>query len=205
MQVTLRKADTLQNELAFKAQELGPENIFEAEIDTIREHSQWPLDPTIEVSIHERRLEKVLQERKKEFNRLLEQRSQIYDAVYEIRDSVNKKNKEVGIDNLLNTLSRLQKDIELYNDLAKSPVRKSENELKKIAEKKQNKNDFLGKESIATGMFTRDEIKEFKGKMDELKRKKIKIKDQLLEKNVENKIELSSFAESVLRENSLID
>lgn len=204
MQVTLRKADTFQNELAKKARELGPINVFDT-TPKGPETSETSLDTVTRISIYERKPEKVVEEKKKQFDNALDTKNRIYDVIYELRDKINEKNKEVGIDKLLNNLARVQKEIELYGDIAMSPARKSDNELKKLMEKEQNKRDLVSLDTVETGLFNQDEIEKFKKHLDELKREKINVKDKLLEKNVENKIDLSDFAEVVLRDNRLID
>lgn len=204
MQVTLRKADTLQKELFEKVKELGPSDGFEITHDY---GSDYPLDPVTNLSVYDKRPEKTLQEKRKRFENALQKRKKALDVVYKIRSLVGKTNEESSINQMLNELARLQQEIKFYEDIVGSPKRASDSELKKKIQNLSTKESKGVRvlEHVGTGLFTEEEIEVYREKLDELKREKNRLKDKLLEYNVHYKITLDKEDQDVLREFRILD
>ena len=119
-------------------------------------------------------------------------RAKLVGALYEIRKAVARANADAGINDMLAEVAMLEKEIQFNNIYATKSPRLSdaviEGKLSKLKEAKEDR--FYGRDSIETGIFTKEEVEEFKRTVADLKRQKQKLQDTLLELNVQTEIEL---------------
>ena len=119
-------------------------------------------------------------------------RAKLVGALYEIRKAVARANADESINDMLAEVAMLEKEIQFNNIYAtKSPRLNNaviEGKLSKLKEAKEDR--FYGRDSIDTGIFTAEEVNDFKRTVADLKRQKQKLQDTLLELNVQTEIEL---------------
>lgn len=133
-------------------------------------------------------------------------RSDLLDALYEIRDLVAAANSASGIDGVLAKLARLEKDIVLYNRLAKlEPALANDVLVGKLGKIKGRTEDYYGRdETVASNIFDEADIAEYKAALATYKKNKVAMQDQLLELNVKTEISVTSKTEQTLRDLNLI-
>ena len=119
-------------------------------------------------------------------------RAKLVGALYEIRKAVARANADESINDMLAEVAMLEKEIQFNNTYATKSPRLSdaviEGKLSKLKEAKEDR--FYGRDSIDTGIFTAEEVNDFKRTVADLKRQKQKLQDTLLELNVQTEIEL---------------
>ena len=119
-------------------------------------------------------------------------RAKLVGALYEIRKAVARANADESINDMLAEVAMLEKEIQFNNIYATKSPRLSdaviEGKLSKLKEAKEDR--FYGRDSIDTGIFTAEEVNDFKRTVADLKRQKQKLQDTLLELNVQTEIEL---------------
>ena len=183
MKITLRKANAIQTAIS----------------EVI---SSLDLTTQISVTEFERPNEK-LEAAKKQFFDNVETRSNLLDALYEIRASVSGANSSNGVNGLLVILAQNEKDISLYSKLAQTPVQiKREVMIGKIGKMRERKEDsyrYGGEDVVTTSIFSDADIQEFKSDLASLKKEKQKLKDELLELNVRTEINLSDTVTNTLK------
>lgn len=187
MKVTLRKANALQAAIA---------EMIAA------------LDLVTDVSINEfENHELKLSEAKERFETNVNTRYYLMRVQYEIRQLVSLANAESGINDLLAELAITEKDIALYSKLSKLRSALDTNvivgKLEKI--KSRAEDQFYGREdNITTSIFNEDEIKNFKARLASLKKEKVRLQDQLLERNIQKEIDLSKGSVDLLAQSGII-
>lgn len=121
-------------------------------------------------------------------------RAKLMDALYEIRKAVAHANATAGIDDMLAEVARMEKDIQFLNTFATKTPRLSDaviaGKMDKIKNTSEESRLYGRYDTIDTGIFTKEEIEEFKRTVAELKRQKQKVQDTLLELNVQTEIQL---------------
>lgn len=119
-------------------------------------------------------------------------RAKLVGALYEIRKAVACANADESINDMLAEVAMLEKEIQFNNTYATESPRLSdaviEGKLSKLKEAKEDR--YYGRDSIDTGIFTAEEVNDFKRTVADLKRQKQKLQDTLLELNVQTEIEL---------------
>ena len=119
-------------------------------------------------------------------------RAKLVGALYEIRKAVASANADAGVNDMLAEVAMLEKEIQFNNIYATKSPRLSdaviEGKLSKLKEAKEDR--FYGRDSIDTGIFTAEEVNDFKRTVADLKRQKQKLQDTLLELNVQTEITL---------------
>jgi uncharacterized protein YdcH (DUF465 family) len=125
-----------------------------------------------------------------------ETRAKLMDALYEIRKAVAHANASAGIDDMLAEVAHMEKDIQFFNGFATKTARLSDaviaGKMEKIKGLKEESRLYGRYDTLDTGIFTKEEIEDFKRSVAELKRQKQKLQDTLLELNVRTEIELSA-------------
>lgn len=186
MQVTLRKANAIQNSIneALKALEFNTD-----------------------VSINQfQTVETVIQDASSVFRANLERRTKLVSTLYEIRKNVAKANSSSGIDSMLADVARQEKDLVFFSTLAKKQsVTDSavlQGKLKKISERKEN--DYYHKDEVETSILSKQDIAEYNSTAASLKKAKQKLQDELLELNVRTVITLSDDAVKTLTDENII-
>ena len=120
-------------------------------------------------------------------------RAKLVGALYEIRKAVARANADESINDMLAEVAMLEKEIQFNNTYATKSPRLSdaviEGKLSKLKEAKED--SFYGRgNTVDTGIFTKEEVNDFKRTVADLKRQKQKLQDTLLELNVQTEIEL---------------
>ena len=121
-------------------------------------------------------------------------RAKLVGALYEIRKAVAGANADASINDMLAEVAMLEKEIQFNNTYATKSPRLSDAVIKGKLEKIKNTSEesrLYGRyDTIDTGIFTKEEVEEFKRTVADLKRQKQKLQDTLLELNVQTEIEL---------------
>ena len=121
-------------------------------------------------------------------------RTKLVGALYEIRKAVAGANADAGINDMLAEVAQLEKEIQFYNTFATKTARLSDAVIAGKMEKIKNTSDesrlYGRSDTVDTGIFTKEEVEEFKRTVADLKRQKQKLQDTLLELNVQTEIQL---------------
>ena len=129
-------------------------------------------------------------------------RTKLVGALYEIRKAVAVANADAGINDMLAEVAQLEKEIQFYNTFATKTPRLSDaglaGKMDKIKNSSEESRMYGRYDTVDTGIFTKEEIEEFKRTVADLKRQKQKLQDTLLELNVQTTIELDEETEQFL-------
>jgi hypothetical protein len=129
-------------------------------------------------------------------------REKLIGALFEIRRSVARANAEQGINDMLADVAMLEKQIQHYNGLSTKTARLSdkviEGKLEKVRNSKEESRLYGRYDTIDTGIFTDAEVEEFKRTVADLKRRKQKLQDTLLELNVQTELTLDDETANLL-------
>ena len=118
-------------------------------------------------------------------------RAKLVGALYEIRKAVARANADESINDMLAEVAMLEKEIQFNNTYATKSPRLSDAVIEgKLSKLKEAKDDYYGRNEVNTGIFTAEEVNDFKRTVADLKRQKQKLQDTLLELNVQTEIEL---------------
>ena len=121
-------------------------------------------------------------------------RTKLVGALYEIRKAVAVANADAGINDMLAEVAMLEKEIQFFNTFATKTARLSDaviaGKMEKIKGMKEENRLYGRYDTVDTGIFTKEEIEEFKRTVADLKRQKQKLQDTLLELNVQTEIQL---------------
>ena len=121
-------------------------------------------------------------------------RAKLVGALYEIRKAVARANADESINDMLAEVAMLEKEIQFNNIYATKSSRLSDavidGKLEKIKNTSEESRMYGRYDTIDTGIFTKEEVEEFKRTVADLKRQKQKLQDTLLELNVQTEIEL---------------
>jgi len=133
-------------------------------------------------------------------------RAGLLDALYAMRDSVSNANTNNGINTLLATVARTEKDILLLSKLCKlEPAMDKDVIIGKLGKIKGRTEDYYGREDIVmTNIFDAEHIQKFKDELVLLKKTKVASQDKLLELNVRTEIELSDTVVELLKAENLL-
>lgn len=189
MQISLRKANALQTAIndAIKSIALSTEVL-------INEFQ----NPT-----------EVISDAVTEFSANITRRTNLNAALYDIRGAVGKQNVTSGIADRLTSIAYTEKTIQLYSTLVNSPVRTDEAEitgkLQKIRKNEGTQSRFsMNSDVVVTGILEADQIAGFKKAIATAKKEKQKLQDQVLELNIQTKIELSDATIATLTAENLL-
>jgi hypothetical protein len=143
------------------------------------------------------------------FKTNLNRRDSLVKALYDIRKQVSAVNSRVGIDDKLTEIAGLEKQIQNYTELSGFTVREQEavvlGKLDKIKNRKEEGRSIYGYEStVATSVFTEEDIKGFKVFVNLAKKAKQRLQDEVLELNVRTDIGLSVDTVQTLKSEELL-
>lgn len=130
------------------------------------------------------------------------------NAIYKLRKLVSVANHVSGIDDVLNETASIDKKLRVYTTL----IQESQPMIEKsIIEAKLNKirsrtseTTYFGNDSVASSVFSLQEIENFGKEVLALKKRKQALKDQLLELNIKSEIELDSPTVTVLKMENIL-
>lgn len=188
MKITLRKANTLQN------------NINEA---------LKQIAVTSEVSLTEfHRPEDEIARVRAEAEKNIQRRERLNHALYDIRQRVAGANTNAGVNINLTLVAEIEKQIQFYTGLASKEVRQSMDvvagKLRKISESKSDSRLYGYNDTVNTSVWTAEDIAGFKKTVSDLKKSKQQLQDIILETNVRTEIQLSEETVSVLQAEGLL-
>jgi len=192
MKISLRKANTIQELVgeALKQPLESPANLDVLAIDEWKDELRFA---------------------RKTFLSEMATRTQLVSARYEVRKRISEENAKQGVTSLLATLAETDTMINL---MKRNVVDQTVSDKYDVVEKKrERKITLLDKEGMHVyrsdtfdvSIIDAETIKTYKEKVKVLKRKRQRINDELLEKNIRSEIELPSWAVDLLREHGLID
>jgi hypothetical protein len=131
-----------------------------------------------------------------EFQANLARRTQLMDAMYEIRKAVSVANSAAGVDVKLADVAQLEKQVQFYNGLAGKTVRDSADvvagKLKRLSEVEAKSRMYGYGDTVDTSVLTAEDIKSFRTAAATAKKAKQKLQDELLEINVRTEIEVAN-------------
>jgi hypothetical protein len=192
MKISLRKANTIQELVGEALQQPleSPTNLDVMAIDEWKDELRFA---------------------RKTFLSEMATRAQLVSARYEVRKRISEENAKQGVTTLLATLAETDTMINL---MKRNVVDLTASDKYDVVEKKlERKIILLDKEGLHynrsdtydVSIIDAETIKTYKEKVKVLKRKRQRITDELLEKNIRSEIELPSWAVDLLREHGLID
>ena len=180
MQLTLRKANKIQNSIL--------EMIKGLEFKTlVRVNEFEDMNEQID-AVHS------------EFFTHRSTRDKLVGALYEIRKAVARANADNMINDMLADVAMLEKQIQFVSTYAGQSPRESDAVIQgKLDKIKNAKDDYYGRNEVNTGIFSKEEVNDFKRELADLKRQKQDLQDTLLELNVQTTIELDEETERFLQ------
>ena len=192
MKISLRKANTIQELVGEALQQSleSPTNLDVMAIDEWKDELRFA---------------------RKTFLSEMATRAQLVSARYEVRKLISEENAKQGVTSLLATLAETDTMINL---MKRNVVDQTVSDKYDVVEKKrERKIALLDKEGLHynrsdtydVSIIDAETIKVYKETVKVLKRKRQRITDELLEKNIRSEIELPSWAVDLLREHGLID
>lgn len=136
----------------------------------------------------------------------LSRRSELLDALYEVRNLVAAANNISGINTLLGDAARLDKDLSFNSRLAKlEPALSIDVIGGKIAKIKTRTDDYYGREDmVMTTVLDSAKLDAFKAKAALLKKEKVAIQDKLLELNVRTEIQIGANTVAILEKENIL-
>lgn len=138
---------------------------------------------------------------------------ELNDALYQIRTLIGNANVKSGISDRLANIAKDEKIIQLYTVLANASVRIDkaiiEGKFEKIRKSNSQNEDarqiYQGvNNEVRSSVLTENEISQYKARLALHKKSKAKLQDQVLELNIQTKIELSPEIVTLLTAENLI-
>lgn len=189
MNITLRKANAVQNGIQ--------EAIRGIEIKTTIELNEF------------QNVSAELQNANNELFTNDSRRQKLLMALYNIRALVGTANAQSGIDMKLATAAFVDKRISQLTELSSNkPVTNLDvinGKLEKIRNRKEDARSIYGRdETVTTSVIAEDQLKQIRAEIQNLKKQKQKINDEILELNIKTEIPLSEDVVSTLQAEGLI-
>lgn len=123
-------------------------------------------------------------------------RGQLTMALYTIRGQVGTANSTSGVSDKLAEAAYIDKRVGQLQGLIIAETQTEEativGKLEKLRGRKEDAYSFGREDGVATGVFTVDQVEQFKTAQRELKKRKQKINDEVLELNVRTEIKLAA-------------
>jgi len=193
MNITLRKANALQ----------------QAVNEAVKQ-----LELTTEVGINEfQKPTEVVAAANEKFTTNLTRRNKLVDALYEIRREVARVNASSGINDTLAMLASTEKQIGFYTRLSNLPAavdmeivvgKLGKIKSREPSDTRYGRGLFDNDDEVRTTIFTQGELDSFRATVNDLKRNKQTMQDELLEMNVRNDIVLSDEATATLKAEEIL-
>ena len=189
MKVNLRKAKALQEQILAEIK-----NIEITQTVTINEFESYP--------------EEALRNAAIEFETAYANTNMLYEIYYNIRAQVAEVNADTGVSKLLAELAYCEKMIGVLtavipkNDATDINIINAK--LSQIRATTPDKRTYGYQDVVVSRVLDAKLKKEYNGKLSDLKRRKIKLQDQLLNLNVVSEIELSEIDAGTLKYFELI-
>jgi hypothetical protein len=158
---------------------------------------------TATISMHDENCGETIQTAVDALTDSLEKREALLDAYYAIRDAVAEANIRGGITPLVSRRARIEKDVAMYTSLI-SGTRDSINIIQAKLNRMVENTTGYGSEELGVYVSSVSDVDYFKGAISALKREKVSIQDQLLEKNITVNITLSENTIATLQSHGLL-
>lgn len=190
MELTLRKANTLQNTINDTVKAIGLTHLIRVNEFQDAESAVASASAELSTNVH--------------------RRVALTDVLYEIRKAVSRANAANGINDMLADVAHLEKEIQLFSGLAAHDVREDavvlEGKLNRIRNRKDEVRSSLygAHDDVSTSVLTRREVDLYRARVTADKKKKQKLQDDLLELNVRTTVVLSSRAVDILQHEELV-
>lgn len=135
-------------------------------------------------------------------------RAALTEALYAIRGQVGVANSTSGVSDRLAEAAYVDKRIAQLQGLIGSDVRSDDaviaGKLDKLRGRKEDAYSYGREDGVATGVFTAEQVEQFKTTQRELKKRKQKINDEVLELNVRTEVELKDSIVATLNAEGLL-
>lgn len=188
MKISLRKANALQNNIAEAVKQI----VVKDEISLTEFHNA----------------EQEIAQAQAEALANVTRRDELLSAQYHIRQAVGRVNHNVEITATLAQLAELEKRIQFYTALAaKTPREGTEiiaGRLDKLRIADTKSRIYGYGDTVSTGVFTSEQLAEFRRTATDLRKQKQKLQDRMLETNVRVEIELSQPVVELLQREGLV-
>ena len=185
MKISLRKANALQNSIN--------ELIKKIVLETTVSINQFE-DPSSKIAATKA---KALAD--------IARRQSLYAVLYGIRSAVGCENAACGVDAKLTKMAQLGKLVDEMSNVAASEIATDmmviQGKLDKI--KSSDKESYY-QQDVSTGVFTDSEIAGYVAIVQNAKKEKQKLSDEILELNIRSEIELGDDAVAILQRENLI-
>lgn len=189
MKISLRKANSLQNEINDRIRSIQPTS-----------HSRVQLNEFQNVAEEMARAEVTFI---KQIDRIL----YLELALFEIRKAVAHANSQQNISDLLADVAFYDRKIKFYTDLSNQEVSLPLELINKRLDKIKNsteRDSYYGRDTVDVSIVTDKMRDEYKTKVNEMKRKKQASQDRLLELNIKTEISLSSSVVDTLSQEGIL-
>lgn len=189
MKITLRKASALQNAIN----------------DTIK---GIKLETQLQINEFQN-AEAVIAAANNTLNKNLDRKIALTNALYAIRSAVGQANS-AKVDSLLAQVANVEKNIQIYSELANVNVREDAVVLNGKLEKIKNRpadarpSFYGGGEEVSTSVVTESSLENYRRFILAAKKAKQKLQDEILEENVRTEIELGESVVSTLAAENLL-
>lgn len=190
MNITLRKANTIQNSIQ--------ESIRSIKIETSIDINEFQ---DIEKSLSKANQEAIINDGR---------RQKLLLALYNIRGLVGTANSQSGIDLNLAKAAFIDKRISQLEDFASAKAMTDLEVIKGKIDKIKNRKDdsrasIYGRdETVSTSVISKDQIDQAKTEIKNLKKQKQKLNDETLELNIKTEIPLSEDVVKTLTEEGIL-
>lgn len=152
--------------------------------------------------------EAAIQNQHRQMETALQRRYELNLALYEIRRAVGEANHTAGINTRLAEIARMDRHIEDLATLAKTDARRSpeviQGSLEKIRRTTSDRISLYDRITVDTPVLTAPEIEQYRRVVQENRRVRQALQDEVLGLNVTTEIELSDNAVCVLKQEGLI-
>lgn len=193
MDISLRKAAALQLSIGEALKEL-------------------PLDTSLTVSIYDQDPEAKISAKATTWASAMTRRAGLLDALYGVRVRMGAANQSAGVNDRLAELARLERDVQLYTQLARQEPREAPEILSARTERLRTREPaptarFGGsepQETVEAGIFGQGDIDGFRSELRRLTRRRQTLKDELLELNASTRIGLDPAIVATLEKEELI-
>ena len=167
------------------------------------------IDTNVEISINEFQVgEDAITKAKEVLMTNITRKTEILSTLNDVRAKVCGANHGSGINERLTDVANLEKLIQLANTLASANVREEpgvlSGKLLKIVDGASDRNSYFNASEVKTSVLSIDDITTFKKELAELKKRKLKVQDEILELNIRTEIELSDSTVEILTREGIL-
>jgi uncharacterized protein YdcH (DUF465 family) len=143
----------------------------------------------------------------------IERALDLNNALFTIRRLIGSANEKSGINFKLASLAQVEKEIQLYESLVEGATYLEDDYVERVLKPKLQRirdrnNDgsttFAQTNYVTTEIFDKEEFEAMETYLINLKKNKVKLKDELLETNIKTKISLEENVVKILEKHNII-